>query len=142
VDDTRPIAVTNTTPLIGLAAVGCTSILGDLFARLIIPFDVWGELSGKRGAPEPERILGLPNVRFAPPAASRAARPDLTSLHRGEREAIIMALETPGAWVLLDETKARRIAARVGLRVKGTLGNLVEGKRRVSFPRSAPSSPS
>jgi len=79
-------AVTNTSPIIALAAIG---------------------------------EIGLP----PPPQLA-------THLHQGEQEAIALALATPGAWVILDDGEARQIALALGLFVKGTLGILVEGRRR------------
>jgi predicted nucleic acid-binding protein len=129
VDGVNPIAVTNTTPLIGLAAVGCTTLLDQLFAQIFVPFEVWGELIHKTGAPEPSLLLGLGNVRFLP-APLAVHEVEAMSLHSGERDAINIARSIPGAWVLLDEARVRKIAARLGLRVVGTLGILVEAKRR------------
>ncbi len=60
------------------------------------------------------------------------------SLDPGERAAIAVAAATPGAWVLLDEVAARRVAKRLRIPVKGTLALLVEGKRRRIVPRLRP----
>jgi hypothetical protein len=51
-------------------------------------------------------------------------------LDRGEAEAIALALQEKADWLLIDERVGRRFAQRVGLKVKGTLGILLEGVRR------------
>jgi predicted nucleic acid-binding protein len=51
-------------------------------------------------------------------------------LDRGEAEAIALALEIRADLLLLDETDARRVAERVGLRVTGVLGVLLRAKER------------
>lgn len=51
-------------------------------------------------------------------------------LDPGERDAIAVAVSMPTAHVLLDDRAARDVARALGLTVIGTLGVLVEGKRR------------
>ncbi|MBI2920643.1 MAG: DUF3368 domain-containing protein [Planctomycetes bacterium] len=47
----------------------------------------------------------------------------------GESEAIALAAESPGAELILDDRKARRIAAEMSLPIVGTVGLLLRGKR-------------
>jgi uncharacterized protein len=125
----RPVAVTNTSPVSALAGVGHLHLLESLFARLCIPLEVWEEL---RVAPDPADALAalvllsngvfLPNIHPAPEVAG--------ALHAGERAAIALALTQPGAWVILDDGAARKVARKLGLHVVGTLGILVEAKRQ------------
>ncbi len=49
-------------------------------------------------------------------------------LGEGEAEAIALALESQADLVLLDERRGRQRAVRLGLRVTGVLGVLVEAK--------------
>src|SRR6266446_5605965 len=51
-------------------------------------------------------------------------------LDRGEAEASALALQEKADWLLIDERVGRRFAQQVGLKVKGTLGVLLEGVRR------------
>lgn len=132
----RAIAVTNTTPIVGLGALGYLSLLADLFETVIVPFEVYSELAAKTDATEPAQLVALPNVRFMPllGVADEATK----GLDSGEQAAISIALGLPGAWVLLDEKDARGVARRLGLPVRGTLGILVESKRRGLLPAIAP----
>lgn len=51
------------------------------------------------------------------------------ALGRGERELLILAQPLQGSLVLLDDETARQEARRLDLRLKGTLGVLVEAWR-------------
>ena len=55
---------------------------------------------------------------------------NLSELDPGESEAIVLALDTQADLLLLDERKARAVAARLGVRFIGLLGVLLEAKRR------------
>jgi len=52
------------------------------------------------------------------------------SLHIGERATIQLARQEEADWLLLDDQLAREQAQERGLRVKGTLGVIVEAFRR------------
>ena len=127
----NPIAVTNTSPVIALVSIGHLHLLDELFDRIVVPPAVWAELIDKPGAPEPAQLLALRNIAFYP---QQPIPPEAADLDVGERDAIALATSLAGSWVLLDEIKARRIAEQLGLPVKGTLGILVEAKRRGFVP--------
>jgi predicted nucleic acid-binding protein len=48
-----------------------------------------------------------------------------SDLHAGEASAIALALENPDSLVVLDDKKARRYAANLGLAITGTMGIVV-----------------
>ena len=54
----------------------------------------------------------------------------LDRLHRGEREAILLAEQLRADLIVLDEKAAREAAAQRELKVTGLLGILAEGARR------------
>ncbi len=123
-----PLVVADSSPLISLCGIGQLRLLEELFERTIVPVDVWQELADKPDAPEPRRLLLLRGLNVLPPRGTPPGEASL--LGSGERSAIALALEQPGAWLLVDEMRARKVAARLGLEVRGTLGVLVEAKRR------------
>jgi predicted nucleic acid-binding protein len=131
----QPVAVTNTSPIIALVGVGELRVLGALFASIVVPFEVWQELVDKPGAPEPALLRALPGVAFQP---TPPWPPEAAALDPGERAAIALAVAIPDAWVLLDDIAARRVATDLGIPVRGTLGVLVEGKRRGLLPGVRP----
>lgn len=122
-----PFAVTNTTPIVSLGGIGQLGLLEDLFEKVVVPFAVWLELADKPGATEPRELSLLRNVTVLP---APAGPPEVAHLHAGESAAIALALSRPGAWVLLDELRARQTARSLKLPVRGTLGILVEAKRQ------------
>ena len=124
------IVVSNSGPLINLAKVGHFSVWRDMFQRVLIPTGVFEEVV-VRGAGQP----GSGETRSARWIRCRKLkRPDIANilmaeLDQGEAEAIALALQEKADWLLIDERKGRRFAQQAGLKVKGTLGILVEGVR-------------
>ena len=53
----------------------------------------------------------------------------LVQLDEGEAAAIALAVERKAPLLLMDEIDGRKVARRHGLRITGTLGLLLEGKR-------------
>jgi predicted nucleic acid-binding protein len=53
-----------------------------------------------------------------------------TQMDAGEAEAIALAMELGDVLLILDDKKARRVAQQIGLKVIGTVGMLLRGKRQ------------
>lgn len=114
--------VSNSSPLIALAAIDRLSLLPDLFEIVAIPPAVAAET--RRALPVHSAWLHVENLtRELPKAVLRAALGD------GEREAIALALER---WdqILVDDRPARNLARELGLDVVGTVGVLLAAKRQ------------
>jgi predicted nucleic acid-binding protein len=60
---------------------------------------------------------------------SELAIPLVRDLGPGETEVLMLALESPEAVVVVDDALARHVAETLGLRLKGTLGLLLDAKR-------------
>jgi predicted nucleic acid-binding protein len=122
--------VSNSGPLINLAKVG-QFMLQDLFQRITIPPAVFEEVvirgGGQPGAGETNTAQWITRGMLR---QSDIADMLTAELDRGEAEAIALALQEKADWLLIDERAGRRFAQRVGLKVKGTLGILLEGVRR------------
>lgn len=125
------IVVSNTSPLMNLAAIGQLGLLERLFEKVLIPEAVLQELS----------VVGLEQfgtkeIRKLPWIETRSVTNRtlvdylLLELDKGEAEAIALATEMRADLLLLDERLARRAASRLGLRFTGLLGLLVEAKHR------------
>jgi uncharacterized protein len=123
--------VSNSGPLINLAKVGQFSLLKDLFQRILIPYGVFEEVVvrgvGQPGSVETQRARWLSRRKLKQPDIANIL---MAELDRGEAEAIALALQEKADWLLIDERKGRRFTQQAGLKVKGTLGILVEGVRR------------
>ncbi|MEO6321052.1 MAG: DUF3368 domain-containing protein [Polaromonas sp.] len=125
-----PLLVTNTTPLIALAAAtGSVDVLRFLFARVVVPLEVADEVrvGGKSG-------FGLDVFRSATwlevQAKAVVLQPFLSnSLDRGEAAVIQTAMNLSGPLVCIDESAGRRIARLCGLELTGTVGMLLKAKR-------------
>jgi predicted nucleic acid-binding protein len=123
--------VSNSGPLINLAKVGQFALLQGLFQHITIPPAVFEEVvvrgGGQPGAGETNAAQWITREMLA---QSDVADILAAELDRGEAEAIALALLEKADWLLIDERVGRRFAQRVGLKVKGTLGVLLEGVRR------------
>ena len=124
------IVVSNTSPLTNLAAIGQFEILRQLYGELHIASAVWDELNsqGKRwpGSLEVEHNSAwIQQHRIHNQSLVISLQRDLD---RGEAESIALALEIRADLILLDEREGRHAAARLGLRVVGVVGVLLEAK--------------
>jgi len=118
------IGVSNTTPLRYLIAIGREALFGRLFEKVLVPIGVHKELTDSR-TPEIVRsfVLCRPSwleVRTVPDTG--AAFP--VSLHRGEREAILLAEAVHADVLLIDEQIGRTVARSRHIPLSGTLGVL------------------
>jgi len=62
----------------------------------------------------------------------------VTHLGAGEREVITLAIQEPGALVVLDDARARKQARALGIRLTGTLGVLLKAKQLGFLPAVRP----
>jgi uncharacterized protein len=133
------IAVADTSPISALLRIGRLTLLTALFESVLIPREVVAELD------EGKHILG--DWRTCAGAAGLSTREirdrrlflQLSgALHRGEAAAVVLASETPNAVLVIDESDGRAAGRRLALRVTGSLGVVVEAKRRGLVPEAAP----
>jgi len=119
------IAVSNTTPLRYLIAIGQENLLAQLFEKVLVPVAVHQELTDAR-APESVRdcILSLPAWLEVREVHETSPTAFPVTLHRGEREAILLAETLRADVLLIDDQIGRTIALGRNLPVSGTLGVL------------------
>ncbi len=124
-------AMSNTSPVYNLAAIGQLHLLRDQFEQVLIPEAVRGELQPIRDRPEWKVIRqaledGWLSTRSV---HNRDTLRALTlELDLGEAEAIALALELGEAIVLIDESDGRAAAVQLGLQPTGVLGVLLKAK--------------
>lgn len=123
-------AVSNSSPLILLAAIGRLELLRDIYGEILVPPAVWREtVSLGPGRPGSAELQNVDWIRLLAPTAPNMARITPADLGEGETEAIALALSTrPSATVILDDLPARRVALRAGLDVAGSGGVVILAK--------------
>ncbi|HEV7925138.1 MAG TPA: DUF3368 domain-containing protein [Verrucomicrobiae bacterium] len=121
--------IADSSPLIGLARIGQLDLLPLLARRVIVPPAVWNEVVDPAlAAPGARDVAGCKWVEIVAPDATAVA-PLLILLGVGEAEAIALAQRETSAVLLLDDLRARKIAARLNLRRMGTIALLGRAKR-------------
>lgn len=132
------IVISNTSPIIALAAIGQLDLLRQLYGQVIIPEAVYQELTVTPAAPgaAAAQLLGWIAVKAV---VNHTVTTTLqTEVDEGEAEAIALALETQADLLLIDERRGRAVATRLGLQRVGLLGMLLEAKRRGFIPALRP----
>ena len=130
------IVVGDSSVLIALERIQAQELLPRLYGEVHVPDAVWREVflekdSGRR-PPAPAWLIRHP-LPARPQPATWIAR-----LDAGEIEAILLARQMPADLLLIDEIAGRRVARRLGLRVTGVIGVLIEAKRRGEIAWLAP----
>jgi len=130
-------AVSNTSPLQYLYQADVLDLLPKLYDRVLVPAPVVEEIAeGRaRGVALPDAGT-LPWVTVVDPPAPEIL-PLAPDLGPGERSALAIAA-TRGLLVILDDALARRHAGLLGLRCTGTLGILIQAKRKGHLPTVRP----
>jgi len=123
--------VSNSSVLISLSTIGRLFLLTKRFPDgIIVPEAVWTEVveagSGRPGSVEVSSAKWISVRESADRSLVNLLR---TELDQGEAEAIALAHEVKANVVLLDERDARNAASKLGIRVLGTVGILVWGKK-------------
>jgi predicted nucleic acid-binding protein len=130
--------ICNTTPFIALSSIDQMGLLKEIYSSVITPTAVIEEVSAGGAIRVPD-LASLEWIEVVPNVVTVENR-ILFQLDYGERQVILNALELKANLVLIDDRNARNIAEYLGLQVKGTLGILVEAKRRgliLSFKEAA-----
>jgi predicted nucleic acid-binding protein len=133
------IAVSDTSTIFYLVLIGEIELLPTLFDLIAIPPGVATELSDP-GAPAALRDWWqeAPSWVRVENRDLEAPPEELRRLHRGEREAILLARRIGADTVLLDEKAGRRAAKTLGLPVMGLIGILAMAAElgRVNLPQA------
>lgn len=123
-------AIADSGPLICLARINQLELLPRLFSKILVPPEVWNEVT-VRGQGHP----GSYEVRKVTWFTIQAPDPQLVKplsilVDAGEAEAIALAQTMDDCTILLDDSRARKIAQRLSIKQIGTIGLLLRAKRR------------
>jgi len=122
-------AVINTTPLISLAVINKLSLLDELFENVYIPMAVFKEAT-RKGKKHTASIESWGKNRTVDINDMKTKSALELTLDEGEAEVIVLAQEVGADLVIIDEDKARKVAKRSGLNITGTIGLLLDAKKR------------
>jgi predicted nucleic acid-binding protein len=133
------IVVSDASPLISLTVIGHLELLKHLYERVLIPEAVYQEITGSDAEiPGASEVRTLEWIISQPVQNEMVVRALQSELDHGEAAAIALAVERQADLILIDERRARAVAARLGLNVVGVLGVLVEAKHKDLVPRLQP----
>lgn len=124
------IVVSNTTPLIGLAAIGQFDLLQKLFGEVYIPQAVFDEavVAGHKEGGAKREVSSSSWIKTVNVQDRLAVDVLLDELDLGEAEAIVLARELHADWVLMDEKKGRWKLTQLDMQKIGTIGLLLKAK--------------
>jgi predicted nucleic acid-binding protein len=133
-----PEVICNTSPLQYLHQIGRLGILCAVAKQVIIPPAVVSELAeGRSRGVDLPSLDGLAWVTVRTPVSAPATSL-IADLGPGETQVLLLAPEMPGAVVVLDDARARRVAELQHTPLIGTLGLLLDAKRAGSISTVKP----
>lgn len=131
--------VSNSSPLISLAAVGQLSLLERLCGQVVIPAAVYAEVAlAGRGRPGAALTATVPWIATRAVQNTALVTQLRRNLNAGEAEAIALAVEVQAGLLVIDERRARNEARQLGLAVTGVVGILLEAKALQLIPAIKP----
>jgi hypothetical protein len=124
------IVVSDTSPITNLAAIGRLDLLRQIYGQVIIPDAVFQELTDVGGQHPGAIVQQLDWVESRTVSNQILVTALQVELDKGEAEAIALARELAADLLLIDEHLGRAAATRLGVRIIGLLGVLIEAKHR------------
>ena len=128
-----PTAVSDSSVLIHLSAIGQFALLPHFFSEVRVPDAVWREviIQGKshQVVNDVQDAAQQGWLKVVTPGNAPLIRTLRQNLHDGEAEAIALAAETGPDFLLMDETDGREAARQLGLRTRGVVGLLIQAKQ-------------
>jgi len=123
------LIISDTTPIISLMKAGQLGLLEKMFGSVVIPKAVYDELTVNKNF-EKEidsfKRCTFVKVETVENESSVNILRNVTGLDAGESEAIVMVEEKQADLLLMDEHKGRQVAKKMGIRITGTIGILLQ----------------
>lgn len=127
-----PEAISDSSTLIHLVGIGRLELLKEFYGKILITPAVWKEVveEGKERPGTAEVIEAQKSgwIEVIAPSNESVVRLLERELHKGEAEAVALAIERHPEVIFLDELEARRVADVYGLRKTGVVGILIRAK--------------
>jgi len=131
------IVISDTSVITNLVVIHHLYLLQQLYDRILIPEAVYHELADidppVPGTVEVQTLDWLEVLSLRDQTMVDQLQ-NQSQLDPGESESIALALEIKADLLLIDERHGRAEATRLGLRITGLLGMLVEAKQRSLIP--------
>jgi len=125
------IVISDTTAISNLIQIGALNLLKDIYNEIIIPTAVYNELLVLDSNELPIRKqLNQDWFKIETVIKDSTFLSLSVELDIGEVEAITLAIQKKADYLLIDEKEGRKIAVEKELKIIGTLGILIEAKRR------------
>jgi len=125
-------AISNSSTLIHLAAIGRLDLLKKFHGKIIISPAVWKEVveegRSRPGAQEVKKARDNGWIDIVTPKDHRLLQLLRSQLNEGEAEAIALAIERKARILFLDETEGRAVADIYNLQKSGAIGVLIRAK--------------
>jgi uncharacterized protein len=132
------IIVSDTSPIRALHFLGRVDWLATIFDEVYIPPAVVKELAQPAARYLPINANLYPFLLVRPPPNSPRLIQLQEELEEGEAEALALAEDLRADTVLIDEMQGRKVAQEMGLFVIGTVGILLQAKKKSLCPKIAP----
>lgn len=123
------IVVSDTTPIISLIKINRLDLLEELFSEVLIPDAVFRELTTNTiFANEAQIVKSSSFLKISSVQNKKALQllQAVSGLDDGESEAIILADELKASVLVMDERKGRKVAQKMGIKITGTVGILIQ----------------
>lgn len=125
------IIVSDSSPIINLAAIGHLDLLHQLYNQILIPQAIYNEIvlngAGLPGAHEVQTSSWIITQTVPDPILVKVLEAELDT---GEAEALALAVTLKADLLLIDERLGRNVAKRLGLKFIGLLGILILAKHQ------------
>jgi len=125
------VVVSNSGPLIHLTIVGLLELVFKLYDVIRIPQSVYNEIvvkgkeEGHSDAIILEQAISIGKIKVEE-MKTDTQKISTSKIHQGEINAIMLALQSEVDIIFLDDEEARVFARKLNIKVKGTLGILIE----------------
>ncbi len=141
-DSAKPekiVAVADASFVIGLCLIEQWKLVTQVVETLYLPTTVWEEaVEAGEGRPGASELKQSDFVVRVSPTNSQSVEMLKAFLDSGEAEALVLAQEISGAVLFIDESRARRVAQRAGIRTLGVAGFLLLAKQKGLIPAVRP----
>jgi predicted nucleic acid-binding protein len=128
----QDLVMSDTSCLILLSKIDRLELFRVIYGVVLIPPEVQAEYEVAYGRHLPDWI------NILRPSNESISKFQLPGLDRSEQAAFALASEHPGALLIVDDERARKIAKCLGFRFTGTIGVLLVAKELGKIPSIRP----